>query len=130
MGIEALSRGAVEAHFVENHPATAGLIRHNLELAGFTAMARVHRADCVIWLAEYRVPVSNLVFIDPPYGRGQALAALTGLARAGTLAAGGLAVAETNRREELPTRVGSLSLTRSERYGDTLLSFFAERIDY
>lgn len=130
MGIEALSRGAGEAHFVEDHPAAAGLIRHNLELAGLAGRAWVHRADVGRWLAAAQVRPCDLIFIDPPYGRGQAVQAVAGVARVGMLAPGGLAVAETDRREDLPVKVGNLVLTRRERYGDTLLSFFAERNDY
>ncbi|MDA8335749.1 MAG: 16S rRNA (guanine(966)-N(2))-methyltransferase RsmD [Peptococcaceae bacterium] len=122
MGIEALSRGAREAHFVENHPEAVRLIRHNLGLAGFTG--RVHRAEVMRWLAAGGHPACDLVFIDPPYGRGQAVAALAGISS--LLAPEGLAVAETGRREEPPGRVGSLALTRLERYGDTILTFFAK----
>ena len=124
MGIEALSRGAREAHFVENHPAAARLIRHNLELAGLKGQARVHRAEVIRWLAAAQVRPCDLIFIDPPYGRGQALAALAGVSS--LLAPGGSAVAETSRREDLPGRIGNLVLTRLERYGDTTLTFFAK----
>jgi len=130
MGIEALSRGAREAHFVEGHPAVAGLIRHNLELAGFSGSARVHRSDVQRWLVAGQVPACDLIFIDPPYGRGEVVPALVAIARTGVLAPGGLVVAETDRREDLPERVGNMMLTRLERYGDTLLSFFAERTDH
>jgi len=121
MGIEALSRGAREAHFVEFHPAAARLIRHNLELAGLSARARVHRADVRRWLSG-RPPQGGLIFIDPPYGKGQAVPTL--FLAAGVLTPDGLAVVETACREEPPERVGDLVLVRAQRYGDTLLSFF------
>jgi len=121
VGIEALSRGAREVHFVEFHPAAVRLIRHNLERSGLGLCARVHRADAVRWLAGRR-PDAGLIFLDPPYGRGQALRALS--MAAGALMPGGLAVAETGVREQPPERVGDLVLTRVERYGDTVLSFF------
>lgn len=120
VGIEALSRGARAVCFVEKHPAAARLIQENLELAGFTG--RVHRAEVMRWLAAGPVGPCDLVYIDPPYGRGQALAALAGVGR--VLAPGGLVTAETGRREDVPDRVGNLALTRRECYGDTVLSFY------
>ena len=123
MGIEALSRGAREAHFVENHPAAARLIRHNLELAGLKGQARVHRVEVMRWLAAGQVR-GDLIFIDPPYAKGHAVAALAAVSA--LLAPGGSAVAETGSREDLPGRVGDLVMTRRERYGDTILSFFAK----
>jgi 16S rRNA (guanine966-N2)-methyltransferase len=70
LGIEALSRGAAEAVFVDNDRDACSIILGNLEVTGLRASATIRRADVLRYSAK---PASNpfdLVFLDPPYGRG------------------------------------------------------------
>jgi 16S rRNA (guanine966-N2)-methyltransferase len=96
MGLEALSRGAVAAHFIERDRAALGALRGNIAALG--AAATVHAGDVL------RPPVGvacSLVFLDPPYGQTLVDRALPILAGAGWIAAGALVVVETGRDEVL-----------------------------
>lgn len=96
LGLEALSRGAAFAHFIEPNRAALAALRANI--ATLQAAARIHAADA-------RHPPAGtpctLVFLDPPYGQGLVEQALAALGTAGWIAPGAIIVAETGRDEEL-----------------------------
>lgn len=74
LGLEALSRGAAFALFVETDPAARGAIRDNIEAFGLFGVARIHRRDATdlgVKPAGLGAPF-DLVFLDPPYGQGLA----------------------------------------------------------
>ncbi len=75
MGFEALSRGAASAVFVERSGRACALIRENIARLGVASCASVCRCDATA-LPPPRQPPCNLVFVDPPYGKGLAPAAL------------------------------------------------------
>ena len=96
LGLEALSRGAAQAHFIERDRAALAALRANI--ATLDAPAHVHAADTT------RPPpgiACGLVFLDPPYGQGLVETALARLSAAGWFAPGALVVAETGRDEAL-----------------------------
>lgn len=99
LGIEALSRGAAHATFLDNDATAIRLIGENLAKLGETAAAKVVRADAT------RPPPAregcDLVFLDPPYRSGQAGPALTALAEAGWLKSGAIATVELSITEDL-----------------------------
>lgn len=66
LGIEALSRGAVRAHFVDDDRAAIAAVGHNLATCGFDGLASVHRADALDWVRSQAEP-ADLVLADPPY---------------------------------------------------------------
>lgn len=96
LGLEALSRGAAHAHFLERDRAALAALRANI--ATLNAPATVHAADAT--RPPPGVPCT-LIFLDPPYGQGLVERALAALAPAGWFAAGALIVAETARDEPL-----------------------------
>lgn len=71
IGIEALSRGARKAYFVENAPAAVSCIQRNLEFTKFTEKAVVLKQDAAAGLSFIRENHVDIVFLDPPYGEGQ-----------------------------------------------------------
>jgi 16S rRNA (guanine966-N2)-methyltransferase len=83
LGIEALSRGAASAVFVDSGRAALDAVKQNVEHVRFTDRARIINSDCVTYLASLaaRGESFDIVFIDPPYGKGLAEKAL-GLAAA------------------------------------------------
>ena len=99
LGIEALSRGAAHATFLDSEPGVVKLIGENLRKLGETAKARVIRADAT------RPPpgreACDLVFLDPPYRSGLAAQALAALTDAGWLAPGAIATVELAHNEDL-----------------------------
>jgi 16S rRNA (guanine966-N2)-methyltransferase len=121
LGIEALSRGAESALFVDDAPAAIRAIRANLEALGIDAGVR--RADALRYLgaapgsgAQY-----DLVFLDPPYRLADTLAGRLSEALPAVLAPGAVAVAESDRRAPLAL---DLPLLDERRYGDTLIRIY------
>ena len=98
LGLEALSRGAAHATFLERDRSALAALRANVEACRAGDRAAVLAADAT--LPPPGRPC-GVIFLDPPYGRGLVAAALAGLARAGWIAPGALAVVETARDEEI-----------------------------
>lgn len=123
LGIEALSRGARRAVFVELDARTAAALRANLNTAGVRDRAEVWRQDAlraVRRLAE-RGDRFDLVFLDPPYRSGWLLRALRVLATSSVLRDTGLVVAEGARGE--PVETEGLRVVWQRTYGDTAVAF-------
>jgi 16S rRNA (guanine(966)-N(2))-methyltransferase RsmD len=134
IGIEALSRGAVEAVFIENHPPAATLIQKNLDSLGIRGSTRILKLDALRGLqrlaAEHSAasPSFDIVFLDPPYAAADEYRrVLTFLGAAPFLAPGALVIAEHRRTFELPEALGHLERVRVLRQGDASLSFFRVR---
>jgi 16S rRNA (guanine966-N2)-methyltransferase len=125
LGIEALSRGAAQACFVEHSRQAVGTIRENLQRCGLDTRARVLLADVWQTLPGLRdeAPYA-LVFADPPYGCDHAPRLLQELARYELLATDGLLCLETAPTDAVPDRCASLQLLEHRRYGSTMLHFY------
>jgi 16S rRNA (guanine966-N2)-methyltransferase len=119
MGLEALSRGAVSATFVESDRAACRAIQQNLEKLKLTG-ARVVCADAV-WTVRQDPRTYDLVLVDPPYEVWDELQARLAAQLPRVLAPDGLLVVETSSRvePELP-----LALRTSRRYGSARLTLF------
>jgi 16S rRNA (guanine(966)-N(2))-methyltransferase RsmD len=125
LGIEALSRGAGHAWFVDQSRQAVDLIRSNLQRCGFAGQANVIMAD--IWRTVPMLVETgpfDLVFADPPYADRLGLRLLQEVERLRLLAAAGLFCLETAPDETVPDLVGSLRRIDQRRYGSTMLHFF------
>jgi 16S rRNA (guanine966-N2)-methyltransferase len=122
LGLEALSRGASHATFVDSAPRALTALRANLAALG--ADAEVVRADALRWLraASPGARQYDLVFLDPPYRRAAELGASLSELLPAVLAPGALVVAESDRRAPLELTIDA---TDERRYGDTLIRFHA-----
>ncbi|MEP7104639.1 MAG: 16S rRNA (guanine(966)-N(2))-methyltransferase RsmD [Chloroflexota bacterium] len=119
LGIEALSRGAARAWFVDRSEAALVAIKRNLEAAGYSDRGLVYRADAALWLSTHpkEVGEATLALLDPLYADTAALAtALRELD--GGLPGGATVVAEHDARHALP-ELARLIITREKRYGGT-----------
>ncbi|MBW4022841.1 MAG: 16S rRNA (guanine(966)-N(2))-methyltransferase RsmD [Proteobacteria bacterium] len=109
LGLEALSRGAARAAFIESGRPALAALRANIAVCGAAQMCRVVAADA-------RKPPPGepcgLVFLDPPYGQGLVPAALAALGRAGWIAPGALIVAEVAAADPAPTEAALLAERR------------------
>jgi 16S rRNA (guanine966-N2)-methyltransferase len=94
LGLEALSRGAAYALFVEAGADGRGLIRRNVEALGLTGRTRIFRRDATKLGAAGTIAPFDLVFCDPPYRKGLGEAALRSAAEGGWLIPGALCVLE------------------------------------
>jgi 16S rRNA (guanine966-N2)-methyltransferase len=96
LGLEALSRGAASAIFVENDPKAAAVIRRNAEK--LSASAKVLSASAI---ALPRAEPFDLIFADPPYATGSGSAVVASVMHAGWLAPGGWMSVETSRNDSI-----------------------------
>ncbi len=129
-GIEALSRGAASAVFVEKDQGAAAVIDANLRAASLAGpAATVVRWDVVRWLTEANPETSqafDLVLVDPPYAETELLGRVLDLLGGPTapLAADARVVAKHFWRDRPPDRVGMLAAERDRRFGETALTFY------
>lgn len=121
LGIEALSRGAAEAVFVDADPRAVALVRENLEHTGLSDRAQVFQADSLMFVRN-RHERFDIALLDPPYGRGILQQALE--AAAPCVSENGTIVCELPEKEEMPEHVGEFSLYRRYRYGKTELAVY------
>jgi 16S rRNA (guanine966-N2)-methyltransferase len=118
LGIEALSRGALSAEFVDSAPAAAGVVRANLETLGLEAAVRRREARAFLEEAARARRQYDLVFLDPPYREADAVGAALAAVLPPVLAPGARVTSESDRRTPLPL---PLPLVTERRYGDTLI---------
>lgn len=125
LGIEALSRGAASAVFVDQAKTAISAIRYNIRELGLEDRTRVIQwnilksLDCLIPKRD----AFDLVFIDPPYETNAVSPALAGLLSCGALTADARVVIEHSRREPIVLPMGTLVLIDQRRFGKTLVSF-------
>jgi 16S rRNA (guanine966-N2)-methyltransferase len=127
VGIEALSRGARKAIFVENHPPAAALVRHNLESLGIARGAEVVAMDALRGLEKLaaRHVVADIIFLDPPWQDHAAYnQVLDFLDSSRLLAPTGLVIAEHSVFVPLEPRWSRLECVRLLKKGDAALSFY------
>jgi 16S rRNA (guanine966-N2)-methyltransferase len=118
LGIEALSRGAASAVFVERDPRAARAVRTNLEALELEAAVLVRDAVAALEDAARRGDQYDLAFLDPPYGLVGELGPRVSASLPPVLAPGARVVAESDRRHPLQL---DLPLDLERRYGDTLI---------
>jgi 16S rRNA (guanine966-N2)-methyltransferase len=132
-GIEALSRGAASATFVEKDQGAASVIEANLRATGLAGPdATIVRWDVMRWLGEPNADESfDLVLVDPPYAETEVLGrvlALLGRPDA-PLATSARVVAKHFWRDRPPDRIGLLASERDRRFGETALTFYRREED-
>ena len=132
LGIEALSRSAEWADFVEQNAAAAAVVRGNLAHTRYSDVTRVYQEPVATFLARAeRNPAAiqpyDLIVMDPPYADGAAVA-LAALPRA-RLTDDAVIAVEHAHRAPPPERVGFLVRTSLRRYGDTELSLYRIEIE-
>ncbi len=125
LGIEALSRGTGRVVFVEREREALDVIRKNLEICGLVDRALILPVDVKRGLSilSQRGEVADLIFLDPPYGRGLVEDTLKAIGEKGLLKGGGVVVAEHSKKE-LPCPVPPLRLAKRAGYGDTVVSYY------
>jgi 16S rRNA (guanine966-N2)-methyltransferase len=121
LGIEALSRGAASAVFVERGERQVAAIRRNLRELGWADRAQVIRADVPRWLGQHAddAAAADVILLDPPYD--DAVLASTLSALDGLVGESAVVVVEHGTRAALAP-LPRLATTRSRRYGDTQVS--------
>lgn len=115
LGIEALSRGAESAVFVDNSNDAVKIIRENLKICGFSDVSMVYNTDALKYL-EYEEEF-DIIFIDPPYDSPLAGYAVEKIAKFDKLTKNGIMMCETAANFELPVLSSPYALKKEYRYG-------------
>ncbi|TPP10063.1 16S rRNA (guanine(966)-N(2))-methyltransferase RsmD [Rhizobium glycinendophyticum] len=126
VGIEALSRGCKSALFVENSVEGRGLLWENIEALGLHGRARILRRDATDLGPSSNIEPFDIVFADPPYGKGLGEKALLAAHQGGWLAPGALAILE--ERGDVQVSVDPVfGFIEQRTFGDTKMYFFSYR---
>jgi 16S rRNA (guanine(966)-N(2))-methyltransferase RsmD len=127
IGIEAVSRGAREVIFVEKHPATARLLRQNLDSLAVQSGSELMAADAVNGLERLaaRHVVADFIFLDPPYDKTEEYErTLAFIDASHLLVPTSRVVVEHSVKTELPDRFERIERARLIEQGDAALSFY------
>ena len=122
LGIEALSRGAASAVFIDRRADAVRLVKDNLELCGLSDRASVRCGDAMSYLRSGEK--FDLIFLDPPYAAGLLGPALEEIARFDICREQGIIVAESALETALPALAPPYTLYREYRYGKIKLTVY------
>ena len=123
LGIEALSRGAKSAVFVDQREESCRLIRENLKRTKLDQDARVVRSDYLDYLKRCKEQF-DIIFLDPPYAEVFLENALKCIAEIDILQSGGIIVAERPLGKDLPFEFEGFTRSKDYKYGKTLLTVY------
>jgi len=121
IGLEALSRGADHAVFVDSAKASCAVVQDNIRTTDFAAQAKVVQADYASFLLR-NTELFDIAFLDPPYRTGTLEKAL--LAVAEHMRQGGVIICEHPTDEAIPDRAGAFVRVKDYRYGKILLTAY------
>jgi len=129
IGIEALSRGADAADFVERNAAAAAVVRANLAHTRYTAVTRVYQEPVSTFLArternQTEIAPYDLIFMDPPYADPELVATLERVGRSPLVESDTILVIGHSPRVALPQQAGRLGRLRERCYGDSCFSIY------
>jgi len=123
MGIEALSRGAASAVFVDGWKDACALVRENLKLARLTEKARVVQSDYLSYLQRCKEQF-DIVFLDPPYAEIFLENALKQISEIDILSDRGIIICERPAEKQLDLDIPGLVRCKDYRYGKTWVTVF------
>lgn len=128
VGLEALSRGASTATFVEADRRAVASLRRNLLTLNLGGRARIVAADVLPTLARFRSAreTFDCIFLDPPYAGDLAARCMETLARGELLSENAVLMAQTFHKAVLPDQLGVLRRTWGRRHGESCLTFYAK----
>jgi 16S rRNA (guanine966-N2)-methyltransferase len=134
LGLEALSRGASFAVFVDNEKRSIEVIKENIASLGFEQLAQVVQAEVPedinkIKRSEVRGQKAeetkfDLVFLDPPYLKDLEIPTIEALNKFNLLNDNAAVVVEHHKKTELPEDIQELKKVRQQKYGDTIVTFY------
>lgn len=129
LGIEALSRGALAAVFIENHPSSLEALRRNLAACHLENVSEVlaKEAEEGLLFLEGRRESFDFIFLDPPYGKGLACRTVAKLAKSAILKPETLIIVEHSTTEAVGD-IFPLERVDFRKYGSTRISFFRKAV--
>ena len=127
MGIEALSRGAAHATFVDLAPAAAKIVRENVELTRFNDVSRVVQSDWRGFLSSCREKF-DLIFLDPPYRTDMLENAMQTIAAIDILSEHGIMICESPLDKQLPELAAPYEKGKEYRYGKIKVTLYRRTV--
>lgn len=129
LGLEALSRGASQAVFIEADSSASRILSENLRHLGFQDQGRVLKGDALKIIPRlkqrYQEEGFQLVFLDPPYNKGFLDKALKALVSGAILAPDAILVLETSSKVREPFETEGFAIIKESQYGDTAIIYLA-----
>jgi 16S rRNA (guanine966-N2)-methyltransferase len=126
VGLEALSRGAKKAVFVEQSYTRVRIIQDNVTNLGFQGIADIIKGRSCDFVAQYSGESVDICFVDPPYKSDEIDRVLPLIGEKDFLRRQGIVIVEHFFKKKVPEKVGKVIVQRSYRYGDTLLTFYGK----
>lgn len=126
LGIEALSRGAKSAVFVDKSKDCFDIIKDNLNHTKLVDKATVIASEVIGALDRLKSENKkfDIIFLDPPYYKNLIEETLNIIDKNGIISDNGIVIAEKNIADIIPEELGMLKLVRNQKYGDTVLAFY------
>ncbi|MFZ1947708.1 MAG: 16S rRNA (guanine(966)-N(2))-methyltransferase RsmD [bacterium] len=124
LGIEALSRGAGRAQFVDSARRCSDMIERNAKNLGISELCRVSRQDAVEFVRVWSGERFDLVFMDPPFLSGKVQETVGAMDGSGLVSAGALVIARIHWREQV-SLPPDLKIVRKRKFGDSLVLFLS-----
>ena len=124
MGIEALSRGASKAVFLDSSRQSCEIVRKNLEITGLSENAVVKNTDTLSYITGTPEKF-DIVFMDPPYRTGILAQTLEKIPRA--MNKGGMIICEHPAEEKMPEETGGFVLKKEYKYGKIMISLYSHK---
>ena len=126
LGIEALSRGAKFAIFIDNNKESIAVIKSNLLHTALEQLSEVYQTDFETGLKKLKEANRkyDIIFLDPPYGKGLEFKAIEEIAKHQLLKADGLIILENEQKYDLPQEIAAMVKTDTRNYGRTSISFY------
>lgn len=128
LGIEALSRGAKKAYFVDHNKQSISIIRENISNLGLLDQSVILFSDAIKALKELALKNEkfDIIFLDPPYAKGLIIPCIQEIENNLLLRSEGMIVVEHDPEDRLPEMIGKLHKRKDRRYGNTNISIYSE----
>ena len=128
LGLEALSRGADSAVFVDSSSSAIRMIRQNVSLCGMDQHSTILQGEAgrIVRKLATAGRRFSLIFLDPPYEKGLVVKTLSLIADSGIISAESTVVAEHRTTEAIPENIKNLRCADRRRYGDTAITFWEQ----
>ncbi|MCK8823600.1 16S rRNA (guanine(966)-N(2))-methyltransferase RsmD [Fuchsiella alkaliacetigena] len=127
LGIEALSRGAKEATFIEKSRQQVEIIQENLSRTGFSEQAQVIKGEVLAKLHFLTTHSFDIILLDPPYEADLVEPTIAKIMDLDLLQKAGVIVVEQSVQQEAQENLAALELIRNREYGNTRLSLYLKR---
>jgi 16S rRNA (guanine966-N2)-methyltransferase len=128
LGLESISRGAEKCIFVENNKHAYKVLKENIDLLKFQDKSETYFQEAFTTLKTlHRINQKHdIIFLDPPYGKGLIESSIKEIYNLDLLNSGGIIVSEYDSEDNVPETIGKIKIYRTETYGRTKISFWTK----